>query len=292
MITKECEYCGEKFDSFASDNRMYCSKKCSYKGISKRAEDERKCEFCNDVFKCKKGDTQRFCSMDCVRKWKSKKSTVEKHCLNCGKEFKTAKSDNHKFCNHSCFREYEIKNRKSKIRDCQYCGKEFLAKPIKHNSDGYAKYCSERCYHKDLKEKHWINRTCKNCGTKFNIIKGAIDSGTGTFCSKECQNEFQRTGEYRNCEECGKQFYVSLCKMNDNFKHQYCSKKCHGKARNIYPNTYSLRCKINNRRNGARYYMANKINLDKDKIPDDLVGLKVAELKLKQQLKLKEAKNE
>ena len=70
---------------------------------------------------------------------------------------------------------------------CEYCGKEF--RRPKANARGKRQFCNiecQRAYERSL----WLERTCKECGTKFMIRESAIRSSnaSGNYCCRECYN--------------------------------------------------------------------------------------------------------
>ena len=71
---------------------------------------------------------------------------------------------------------------------CEYCGKEF--RRPKANARGKRQFCNiecQRAYERSL----WLERTCKECGTKFMIRESAIRSSnaSGNYCCRECYNK-------------------------------------------------------------------------------------------------------
>lgn len=63
---------------------------------------------------------------------------------------------------------------------------------------------------------------CKGCGVDF------VDERrrhTRHFCSSECKSKSDRTGQMRDCKECGQSFYVPRHKT-DGTKGQFCSNAC------------------------------------------------------------------
>lgn len=86
---------------------------------------------------------------------------------------------------------------------CLECGGEYHVKPSRVSKTSY---CSRSCYAaaqtRKVGEEHprfdkGIERTCKNCGEAFWIKKWRLNptneiASRGTFCSRECKDEFDR----------------------------------------------------------------------------------------------------
>jgi HNH endonuclease len=72
------------------------------------------------------------------------------------------------------------------------------------------------------------NRTCEICHVCFYEKPGRIAIGKGRFCSKSCFDKYQkgriknRSGVYKKCNTCAREFYVRKSKIHRRF----CSKKC------------------------------------------------------------------
>ena len=81
-ISKSCPICKELFDSFVSDNRIYCSMKCYHKsptrGTRPRNRRKEKCSWCNKEFERPvanfKAKKRHFCSHSCSANWWAKYS--------------------------------------------------------------------------------------------------------------------------------------------------------------------------------------------------------------------------
>jgi hypothetical protein len=97
MVTKPCEYCGEKFTG--RRNRRWCGWKCRSRSMGAKPAEEiianakcRKtyhCEHCAVEFRPKRVANNRFCSRDCAfahkaeRKTKVKAPLPPKPCIDC-----------------------------------------------------------------------------------------------------------------------------------------------------------------------------------------------------------------
>ena len=106
---------------------------------------------------------------------------IEKACENCRKKFNSYPSSKRKFCCHRCsvIKGLESRKRAKTVKIiCKYCGKEF----------------------------------------KLRASETRVKLGKVSYCSLECKNKAQMTGEVKNCLQCGKEFYTTHRK--------FCSKEC------------------------------------------------------------------
>lgn len=120
MIEQKCEYCGKEFKTYKSNNRKYCSKKCSAKKMWKKREKAKKveiiCLYCGKKFQLNASETRvklkivHYCSSKC--RDNARKKGIIKKCINCGKEFYTTRNE---CCSKKCVYEYKKKNYKHKI---------------------------------------------------------------------------------------------------------------------------------------------------------------------------------
>lgn len=75
--------------------------------------------------------------------------------------------------------------KKLRMKNCEYCGKEFEAVPKTK------KCCSRECYKRNFKKKYWTTKPCKNCNKKIEFRKQLIKIGREpTYCSKRCQGKW------------------------------------------------------------------------------------------------------
>ncbi len=95
---------------------------------------------------------------------------------------------------------------------CITCGKLFQIVPARRST---AKFCSIKCKLK----KHRVERECKFCGKKFEVIKGKMKR---KYCSHKCSEEDFRKRILRTCEICGTSFEVQQYAINA----KYCSIEC------------------------------------------------------------------
>jgi hypothetical protein len=86
------------------------------------------------------------------------------------------------------------------IRRCAYCNKSFKASSIRKGK--WTKFCSQRCYGETLKGHipwnkglHWSGelRNCQECGKDFYINNGELNKGRGA--GKYCSNECKNSNK-------------------------------------------------------------------------------------------------
>lgn len=81
---------------------------------------------------------------------------------------------------------------------------------------------------------------CSECGKKFERRSDQINRrGLNNYCSKECIGKANgrkskgrilhsaRKGDYRNCKQCNKQFYINPYRSKQKGNGQFCSRECH-----------------------------------------------------------------
>lgn len=111
-----------------------------------------------------------------------KKQKREFNCLYCGKTFTgNVANREYKYCSQSCSK---LGQRTSILRNCEYCKKEFYAKPSKVKN-GNGRFCSKDCFHK-YQMSTQITVICKTCNKEFSVWPSTIKFGGGIFCSKDC----------------------------------------------------------------------------------------------------------
>lgn len=116
---------------------------------------------------------------------------------------------------------------------CEYCGKEFEAKP-----SAKRKYCSRECSHAAAKGKPQKSRvekvlvTCAVCGKQEYVNPSRAKKYT--CCSLECLGKYNSEHFSQKvkcvCPVCGKEFYLKPYEYNRSKTH-CCSKECIGKYR-------------------------------------------------------------
>lgn len=111
MIEKACEVCGKKFNTYPSNHRKFCSRRCSVIKTwqtRKRAKTVKIiCKYCGKEFKLRASETRvklgkvSYCSLECKNKAQMTGKII--NCLQCGKEFYTT---HRKFCSKECASEH------------------------------------------------------------------------------------------------------------------------------------------------------------------------------------------
>ena len=77
------------------------------------------------------------------------------------------------------------------------------------------------------------NVTCKICEKKFYTKPFHFNKGWGKYCSKQCQNEGQKTGQFVKCKICS----TKVWRMQRSIEHStsknfFCGKSCQAIWRN------------------------------------------------------------
>ena len=73
-------------------------------------------------------------------------------------------------------------------------------------------------------EQRRVEKKCIVCGKLFTTTHSKTQ-----YCSEKCANSKKINGQIIQCENCGKEFYVTQKELNRS-KHHYCSKECSGNA--------------------------------------------------------------
>lgn len=189
MIRKNCEYCGEEFESYKSKNRKFCSKKCanSRKRPWRKTGKHVVCEGCGDTFYARKhrieNNDKLFCSSEC------QKIEIETKCDYCGKCFNHKPYRNRSYCSRDCSDKAGEYLKNGEYRNCKNCGQSFYTT----DSDDQF-FCSKSCHYESKREV----RQCANCGESFKVRL----SDTPNHCSRKCWKEnaktYPRTLYYRD----------------------------------------------------------------------------------------------
>jgi hypothetical protein len=104
--------------------------------------------------------------------------------------------------------------------ECEDCGETFENIKVHHGMT--------KCGPTKFKE----TLTCEFCGGEFEKYESKLKrKGRGTYCSEECHNQAQKTGEERQCKQCGEGFYRPDCHLNRERGGKnhgcFCSPECH-----------------------------------------------------------------
>ena len=74
---------------------------------------------------------------------------------------------------------------------------------------------------------------CNNCVRMFYVKPNRLAKGWGKFCSNQCQNDSQKTGERIPCHRCKKMLYRNVAAINSSIsKKFFCGRSCQTKWRN------------------------------------------------------------
>jgi len=77
------------------------------------------------------------------------------------------------------------------------------------------------------------NRECKVCGKNFYVKPYFLKRGWGKYCSKKCQFQGQKNGEFVKCFSCGKKTWRTPKDFaNSKSGKFFCSKRCQTLWRN------------------------------------------------------------
>lgn len=107
-----------------------------------------------------------------------------------------------------------------KPKTCKLCNKKFVGTG--------KKFCSPSCYHQSLRNlDKYRNKICIYCGNHFMSNQHSKKQiSLNVYCSKKCRREHQsikqRTGSYKICLQCQKEFYAKQC----NIEYKFCSRTC------------------------------------------------------------------
>lgn len=133
-------------------------------------------------------------------------------CEYCDGSFERRGKDAHKarFCSRKCKSDASG----SRNKDCEICGGNFRARGARAAT---ARFCSLKC--KGIASRKTFN--CETCGAD----SYGYDNINKRWCSRSCASAARRTGEDRNCKQCGMSFYVPRSRIDAGAR--FCSHDCH-----------------------------------------------------------------
>ncbi len=70
-----------------------------------------------------------------------------------------------------------------------------------------------------------MQRSCQQCGEKFNTMPSRLKKGEGKYCSRACSSKARNKKSRRSCLQCGKEFFVSPSVARKG-SGRYCSVGC------------------------------------------------------------------
>ena len=183
---------------------------------------EKTCPVCGKVYYVWPSEEQKYqyCSVEC-RKMACR---IPKICIECGKDYFVYKDKEKSIY---CSKECEIKHNKSNYisKICPACGKTFA---VRKCEDKKYTYCSVQCRAMDSK----IEYNCDYCGKPFLASKNKIAKNTrGVYCSSECSEKSQIKGKFVRCDNCGKIVYRTSSKLSQ-YDHTFCSNQCNADYNN------------------------------------------------------------
>lgn len=133
-----------------------------------------------------------------------------------------------------------------KIRKCEYCGKEFIAKNKLH------KYCSVSCRDRNRSVVHY-DYICSYCGKEYSVNTKHRGKSELHFCSKQCVDNYHKQhNESRYCIVCGKKFIPTRS------NHVCCSKKCRNQYFVAHKDRICIVCGITFQSNRNTYFCSSQ----------------------------------
>lgn len=146
-VTKNCEHCGNEFETYPSEvaRRRYCSRACNMAAKNAATWVDQTCEHCGQPFRTKRSQTWRgygrFCSKACG--YAAQKTGETRTCAECGKSFYRSARDltvrASRFCSKECaavarrvskerrmakYREWRTSVLKRDNYTCRHCGSQ------------------------------------------------------------------------------------------------------------------------------------------------------------------------
>lgn len=141
-------------------------------------------------------------------------------CARCGLAFKASArqaaagtAGRSVYCSRDCQKESNLTT-----LTCAGCGSDVVRR--KSDVRGERVFCDADCRNKAPKPKAGITKPCRQCGTRFYVIRAL--AGKRRYCSVPCKNAAARRGQVtRDCDECGTPYTRSASAVG-----RFCSKDC------------------------------------------------------------------
>lgn len=151
------------------------------------------------------------------------------NCGHCNKEFgiKPYLYKEHRenyFCCNKCsakfYGEITTKNKKTYVKTCQHCGKEFSV-GVNREKMGKNKFCSPECSQQSQINKIEVN--CSFCGQLKLVTPSIFKNQTNHFCNSNCEYSFksEQAREIRKCELCDEEYETKKISQQ-----RFCSTSC------------------------------------------------------------------
>lgn len=200
--TKQCDSCGETFQTNRK-NQRYCSTACVHDvRRTGRTVYTKNCLYCNSEFTTIYKN-YKYCTSTCASRHAADLRRGEYFCEYCGQTRHSDHPNRNRFCSRECavkarFMDLWIQREAERAewkrlreiemtRECDWCGKTFVAHNVNH------RYCStDCCYSARLHDSHEQHisqfipqqRICPKCGNSFTTTFRAQGK---IYCSERCE---------------------------------------------------------------------------------------------------------
>lgn len=175
-----CKRCGETFECYASQRRLYCTPECR-KAAGQKPKNKtgrfKPCETCGEDFWVipAREASARFCSRECKD---TSKLRSPHRCMQCGVEFMAYPSQQRRYCSTACAAEFKT------VRIgglCEVCGAQLDPKRNQH------RFCSISCSGQGTRTGEFV--PCTQCGKDVWRRPNELKAAAAVFCSNACKNE-------------------------------------------------------------------------------------------------------
>ena len=128
-----------------------------------------------------------YCSLNCY--WTGTDRKQLKRCKSCGKKFYADNALIEKgyglYCTRDCW--FSIFKGWKRSMKCRQCRKTFSV--IRAVYKKKPKFCSKKC--SDNSKKDCVLRICRECKKEFEITRGDVNRGRGSFCTWQCYKKYK-----------------------------------------------------------------------------------------------------